>query len=171
MPRPAAFLDRDGTLIHDPGYLGDPAGVILLDGSVAALAALRRAGYLLVVISNQSGVARGFYDEAAVAAVNARMQELLIAGDPDARLDAIYYCPHGPEASCDCRKPLPGLFLRAARELDLDCAASLAIGDHPRDVQAAQSAGIGRCLQLGASPHPPSLLAATTLLLAPARVC
>ena len=171
MARPAAFLDRDGTLIHDPGYLGDPAGVVLLDGAATALAALRRAGYVLVVISNQSGVARGFYEEAAVDAVNARMRELFIAADPDARLDAIYYCPHGPDASCSCRKPQPGLFLRAARELDLDVATSLAIGDHPRDVAAAQAAGIARGVQIGAPPHPPTLLAATTLLLAAPRLC
>ncbi len=171
MSRPAAFLDRDGTLIHDPGYLGDPAGVVLLDGAAAAVAALQRAGYVVVVLSNQSGVARGLYDEAAVAAVNARMCELLRKAEPAARIDAIYYCPHGPAGSCDCRKPLPGMFLRAARDLDLDCAASLAIGDHPRDVTAAQAAGIKRAVQLGGPPHPPSLLAATTLLLGPARLC
>lgn len=138
----AAFFDRDGTLIHDPGYLGDPAGVHLLPHAAAALAACRRAGYLLFVISNQSGIARGYFDVAAVHAVNARMQALLVAHDPLATLDGVYFCPHGDADACPCRKPKPGLYLTAAQAHGIDLSQSLAIGDSPRDLQAAIAAGI-----------------------------
>lgn len=164
-PRRAAFLDRDGTLIEDPGYLGDAARVALLPGAAEAVARLRRAGFAVVVVSNQSGVARGLFDEAAVHAVNRRMAELLLAADPEARIDAFYFCPHLPPelpggAACDCRKPLPGLILRAARELDLDLGASVGIGDRARDAEAALAAGCAAALQIGAAPEPESLLAA-----------
>src|SRR5258708_621240 len=102
--RRAAFLDRDGTLIHDPGYLGAPEGVVILDGAAEALVLLRQAGFLLVVITNQSGVARGFYEEPAVHAVNQRMRELFAYADARATLDHIYYCPHAPADLCLCRK-------------------------------------------------------------------
>lgn len=162
--RRAAFLDRDGTLIHDPGYLGDPQKVLILEGVPEAIVRLRRAGFLTVVVTNQSGVARGFYDELALHAVNQRMTELLLAAHPEARLDAIYYCLHATEDGCDCRKPKPGMFLRAQAELHLDMPASVAIGDAPRDCEAALLAGVGRAQQIGASPLPPSLWAATEQL-------
>ncbi|AUX34188.1 MULTISPECIES: HAD-IIIA family hydrolase [Sorangium] len=163
----AAFLDRDGTMIHDPGYLADPAGVALLDGTAAAVALLRRSGYAVVVVSNQSGVARGLYGAAGVAAVNQRMMDLLAAVEPEARIAAVYVCPHGPEEGCPCRKPRPGLLLRAALDLDIDLAGSLAVGDSSRDVEAALAAGIPapRALQLGAPDSRPSLLAAIQHLL------
>lgn len=163
--RRAAFLDRDGTLIHDPGYLGDPSGVVLLDGVAEAIALLRSAGFLIVVITNQSGVARGMYDESALHAVNQRMRALLLEQNPYAAIDAIYYCLHKDADACDCRKPRPGMFEQAARELLLDLPSSLAIGDAPRDCAAAKEAGVGRSSQIGAPPLPPSLLAATRLLL------
>lgn len=163
--RRAAFLDRDGTLIHDPGHLGDPEGVILLAGAAQAVALLRQAGYVIVVVTNQSGVARGYYDEAAVHAVNRRMRELFLREDAQAVIDAIYHCPHGPDGGCDCRKPRPGMFLRAASELDLALAHSLCIGDAPSDCAAARAAGVGQTRQLGAAPLPPSLLVATRQLL------
>ncbi len=171
MPRRAAFLDRDGTLIFDPGYLADPEKVVLLEGAAESVALLRRAGYLPIIISNQSGVARGMYDESAVAAVNKRLCELLVAAHPLALIDAIYYCPHGPDDDCPCRKPRPGLFLRAAEEKGIDLPASLSIGDNPRDVEAALGAGVTRALRIGPPPCPPSLYAATTLLLGPASMC
>jgi D-glycero-D-manno-heptose 1,7-bisphosphate phosphatase len=145
--RPAAFLDRDGTVIEDRAYLGEPAGVRLMAGAAEAVARLATAGYRVVVVTNQSGVARGLFDEAAVDAVNRRVADLLAASSPAAVIDGFYVCPHLDR--CDCRKPLPGLFLRAARERQLDLGRSLAVGDSPRDVQAARAAGCPRTIQIG----------------------
>jgi lipopolysaccharide heptosyltransferase I len=143
--KPAAFLDRDGTLMPDLGYLGDPSKVVLLPGAAEAVRRLRRAGFAVVVVSNQAGVARGLLTEADVRAVNARLDDLLAeAGAP---ADAYYYCPHHPDLGappyrqeCACRKPKPGLGERAARDLGLDPRASVVIGDHRSDV------GFGRAL-------------------------
>jgi D-glycero-D-manno-heptose 1,7-bisphosphate phosphatase len=146
MTRPAVFLDRDGTLVADVPYLHDPARLVLLPG-VGELAALAAAGYALVVVTNQAGVARGFYDEAAVAAVHRRLRRLL-AG-VGVRLDAVLYCPHHPEGTvpayaraCRDRKPGPGMLEAAAARLGLDLAASYMIGNHPTDVGAAAAAGV-----------------------------
>lgn len=149
--RPAAFLDRDGTIIEDRGYLGDPAGVTLLPGAVDALRALRDAGYLLIVITNQSGIARGIFSAGDLARVNARMRELLAA--EGVTLDGLYFCPHGPDDACACRKPLPGMLHAAAEEHGIDLAASVSIGDQPRDAQAGAAAGC-RCNVLLGAPVP-----------------
>jgi len=140
--RPAVFLDRDGTLVEDPGHLGDPDGVVVLEGVPEAIRALADGGFAPVVISNQAGVARGLFTEEAVAAVNQRIAELL--GDSDARVEGWYWCPHHPDFTgpCDCRKPAPGLLLRAARELGLDLSRSWLVGDHRSDVEAARRAGV-----------------------------
>ncbi|MEX0912782.1 MAG: HAD family hydrolase [Gemmatimonadota bacterium] len=132
--RPAVFVDRDGTLIEDRHYLSDPDEVSLLPGAAAAVARLNRAGLPVVVVTNQSGLARGFFDEAAYHAVAGRLDELL--QEHGARLDASYHCPHGPDTSppCPCRKPASGLFERAAREHGLDLGRSYFIGDRLRDV-------------------------------------
>ena len=167
LPRPAAFLDRDGTIIADPGYLSDPAGVVLLPGAAAALVRLRAAGFLTVVVSNQSGIGRGYYGRDAVRAVNQRMEALLQAEHEDARLDAIYYCPHGPSEGCRCRKPLPGLFLQAAAELAIDLPASVCFGDNERDLLAGTAAGCPHGYRVGAEP---SLLQAVQAFLCSARV-
>jgi D-glycero-D-manno-heptose 1,7-bisphosphate phosphatase len=126
MTRPAVFLDRDGTLVEEVPYLHDPARVVLPPG-VGALAAAAAAGYALVVVTNQAGVARGLYDEAAVAAVHRRLGELL-AG-VGVRLDAVLHCPHHPQGTvpgyaraCRCRKPGPGMLEAAAERLELDLA-------------------------------------------------
>lgn len=170
-PRKAAFLDRDGTLVHDPGYLGDPERVRLLPAASAAVARLHAAGFVVVVVTNQSGVARGYFDAAAVAAVNERIAELLLEADPEAKIDAFYVCPHGPPATgapgCACRKPLPGLFLRAAEELGLDLAASIGIGDSERDVAAALAAGCARAERIGPGAHADLASAVRALLEAP----
>jgi D-glycero-D-manno-heptose 1,7-bisphosphate phosphatase len=146
MRRPAVFLDRDGTLVEEVPYLHDPERVVLLDG-VAALAAVAAAGYALVVVTNQAGVARGLYDEAAVDAVHRRLAELLAGAG--VRLDAVLVCPHHPEGTvpgyaraCRCRKPGPGMLEAAAGRLGLDLAASYLIGNHPTDVGAAVAAGV-----------------------------
>ncbi len=145
--RAAVFLDRDGTLIYETGYLGDPAGLVLYPGAAAALAQLSAAGFALVVVTNQSGVARGLFGEQDVARVHARLREL--CGAAGARLDLVLYCPHHPTAGlgryksdCDCRKPKPGMFLRAARALGLDLSHCHAVGDAVRDAVAARDAGV-----------------------------
>ena len=142
----AVFLDRDGTLVEEVPYLHDPERVVLLPGA-GALAGLAAAGYALVVVTNQAGVARGRYGEAAVEAVHRRLAELL-AG-VGVRLDAVLYCPHHPEGTvpgyaraCRCRKPGPGMLEAAAERLGLDLAASFMIGNHPTDVGAAGAAGV-----------------------------
>jgi D-glycero-D-manno-heptose 1,7-bisphosphate phosphatase len=144
--RPAVFLDRDGTLVEEVPYLHDPAELVLLPGVAAALRGLAGAGYALVVATNQAGVARGYYDEAAVARVHRRLRELL--ADAGVLLDAVVYCPHHPQGTvagyagaCRCRKPAPGMLAAAAARLGLDLGASYLIGNHPSDVGAAVAAG------------------------------
>jgi D-glycero-D-manno-heptose 1,7-bisphosphate phosphatase len=146
MTRPAVFLDRDGTLVEDVPYLHDPERLVLLPG-VGELAALAGAGYALVVVTNQAGVARGLYDEAAVAAVPHRLGWVLAGAGVG--LDAVLYCPHHPEGTvaayaraCRDRKPGPGMLEAAARRLGLDLAASFLIGNAPTDVGAAVAAGV-----------------------------
>jgi len=144
--RAAVFLDKDGTLVENVPYNVDPDRITLLPGALEGLRLLHGAGLPLIVISNQSGVARDYFPEQALEAVRARLNELL--GAAGIELAGFYYCPHLPEAAvsryaveCDCRKPQPGLFLRAARELDLDCTRSWAIGDILHDVEAGHRAG------------------------------
>ncbi|HET9103114.1 MAG TPA: HAD family hydrolase [Solirubrobacteraceae bacterium] len=133
------FLDRDGTIIEDVGYPRDPAAVTVLPGALAALHALRGLGFALVVVSNQSGLARGLVSEAEAKAVHDRFLELCAAGG--VRFDAVSYCPHGPEDGCDCRKPAPGMLLAAADRLGIDLTASFMIGDKASDVEAGRRAG------------------------------
>ncbi len=153
--RAAIFLDRDKTLIDDPGYINDPDQVRLLPGVSSALARLREAGFPLVVVTNQSAVARGYLTEGGLAAIHHRMRELLRAEGVD--VDAIYYCPFlgGPDAveeryrqDSELRKPRPGMLLLAAKEMDLDLAASWMIGDSVSDIEAGRSAGC-RTLLIG----------------------
>lgn len=142
----AVFLDRDGTLIHDPGYLAHPDGVRLFDEVGDALRALADAGFSLVVCTNQSGIARGRYDEAAYRRVAARLDELLAA--EGVRLAATYFCPFHPEGTVPAyardhedRKPSDGMWRRAARDLHLDLPRCYSIGDGERDVVAGKRAG------------------------------
>ena len=145
--RPAVFLDRDGTLIDELGYLADPAGVRLFPGAAAAVRALNDARLPVVVFTNQSGVARGMFTEDDLAAVHARLRELLAA--EGARLDLVLYSPYHPEFGdaryrrrTDCRKPAPGMLLEARDRLDLDLAASWVVGDADRDLEAGRRAGV-----------------------------
>lgn len=140
--RPAVFVDRDGTINHPPppgGFVTRPGDVRLLGGAAESLRRLKEAGYLLVVFSNQSGVARGVMTLADVRAVNARVAELLAQGG--APLDGVYFCPHLGGDGCDCRKPKPGMLHSAAEELGIDLARSWGMGDAARDLAAARAAG------------------------------
>jgi len=138
-PNRAVFLDRDGTLNVDPGYLSDPDQVVLLPGVGEALARLGNAGFLLVVVSNQSGIGRGIFPEAALGPIHQRMNDLLRPFG--ARIDAFRYCPHRPEDACSCRKPSPALLLDAARDLGIDLSRSFMVGDKAIDLEAGRAAG------------------------------
>jgi D-glycero-D-manno-heptose 1,7-bisphosphate phosphatase len=139
--RGAVFLDRDGTLVRDPGYLHDPRQVELLPGVGEGLASLARAGWQLVVVSNQSGIARGLYGPAAFGAVMDRIGALL--APYGARVAGAYFCPHHPDVTgpCDCRKPGVALFERAARDLAVDLAHSWFVGDRMKDIEPASRLG------------------------------
>ena len=142
----AVFLDRDGTLIANRHYGSDPDGIEVLDGVVEGLRALRGAGYRLVLVTNQSGVARGYFDERAVYRMHDRLQRVL--DERGVALDDIEYCPHHPEGiveayavECTCRKPAPGMIRRAARKHGVDLSASWMVGDIAADVEAGRKAG------------------------------
>jgi histidinol-phosphate phosphatase family protein len=142
----AVFLDKDGTLIEDVPYNVDPAQIRLEPGAIEGLRLLRDAGFRLIVVSNQPGVAHGFFAEAALAGVDKRLRELLTAGG--VALDGFYHCPHHPKGSvadyarvCDCRKPQPGMLHRAARHHGIDLARSWIVGDILNDVEAGHRAG------------------------------
>lgn len=138
-PRPAIFLDRDGTLIEDPGYLADPATVRLLPGVATALIALQRAGYLRFVVTNQSGIGRGHYPQAAFEATQRELERQL--REAGASLDATYCCPHTPDAGCPCRKPGTALHREAIASFDVDIARSWCVGDQIRDLEPAVELG------------------------------
>jgi D-glycero-D-manno-heptose 1,7-bisphosphate phosphatase len=138
---PAVFLDRDGTIIEDTGYLHEPGKVKLLPGAAQAIKLLNERGFLAVTVSNQSGIARGLYTVADYAAVQRRLAELLEA--QGAHLDGAYFCPHHPRFTgpCECRKPGLKLFRDAAAALDIDLKRSWWVGDRLSDVQPARSLG------------------------------
>jgi D-glycero-D-manno-heptose 1,7-bisphosphate phosphatase len=142
----AVFLDRDGTLIEESGYLSRLDRLEFFPFSIDAVRLLNRVGFAVIVVSNQSGIARGIVSEAFVIETHRHIMERLAAGG--ARLDGYYYCPHHPDATlepyrqeCDCRKPRPGLLLRAARERTLDVSRSFVVGDRWHDLEAGQAAG------------------------------
>ncbi|MFL6449783.1 MAG: D-glycero-alpha-D-manno-heptose-1,7-bisphosphate 7-phosphatase [Bryobacteraceae bacterium] len=136
--RPGIFLDRDGTVIHDTGYIGDPELVQFMPAVLPALRHFQQAGYQLVVVSNQSGIGRGVITQQQYELVAQRIAELLREHDIST---ATYYCPHSPDERCRCRKPNPYLLLRAARDLDIDLTRSYMIGDRLTDVEAGAAAG------------------------------
>ena len=151
--RPAAFVDRDGTIIRDASYVRDPADVELLPGAADAIRRLGERGVAVVVITNQSGIARGWLTVADYESVRARLNELLrVAG---ATVDASYMCPHHPDVSgpCDCRKPGLALYRQAIAEHGLDAAQSLFVGDRWRDVAPASTLG-GRAILLDVASTP-----------------
>lgn len=144
--KPAVFLDRDGTVIQEVGYLNRLDRVSFFPWSVDAVRVLGDAGLLVVVVTNQAGVARGYFDEALVRDTHALIDERMRNGR--ARIDGYYYCPHHPDgkveryrAACDCRKPKPGMILRAARDLGIDVGRSFVVGDRWLDVEMGRAAG------------------------------
>ncbi len=147
----AVFLDRDGVLNRDSNYVFELDKLEILPGVIEGLNALKSAGFLLVVITNQSGIARGKFTLTQAKAFNAALRERLQAlGGP--MLDRIYMCPHHPDGSvaefaitCDCRKPEPGMILSAAREFGLDLKRSFLVGDKASDIEAGHRAKVGKC--------------------------
>jgi D-glycero-D-manno-heptose 1,7-bisphosphate phosphatase len=142
----AVFLDRDGTLIVERGYITVPEGVELIPGAAAAVARLRDAGWKVFVVTNQGAVAKGMISEDELGLIHLRMLALL--AEAGAQVDGVYYCPHHPDGDqirysveCDCRKPRPGLLERAAGEHEIDLAESVMIGDTLRDLEAGRAAG------------------------------
>ena len=142
----AVFIDRDGTINVDVGYLSDPDGLRLIGGAARAIKKLNGRGVKAVVITNQSGVARGLVTREALGRINSRLVELL--GAHGAALDGIYFCPHHPDDGCRCRKPATGLVEKAARELGIDPARSYVVGDKAADVGLARGAGARAVLVL-----------------------
>ncbi|MHB1218439.1 MAG: D-glycero-alpha-D-manno-heptose-1,7-bisphosphate 7-phosphatase [Alphaproteobacteria bacterium] len=145
--RPAAFLDRDGVINHDTGYIHTTENFTWVDGAIDAVRYLNERNYLIFVVTNQAGVARGLYSETDVRTLHGWVNERLAVSK--ARIDAFYFCPHHPtegaptyRIACECRKPAPGMLLRAMREWPVDTAASFMIGDRQTDLDAAAAAGI-----------------------------
>lgn len=174
-PRPAIFLDRDGTIIREVHYIARPDQVEILPGAARAIAAARQAGYACIVVSNQSGVGRGMLTEADMWAVQREVERQLAAAHPDAVLDAAYFCTFAPPKDADSardrrsridhpdRKPAPGMLLRAAQEHALDLTCSWMIGDMESDVRAGINAGVRGTIHVqtghGASQQSASSLA------------
>ena len=167
MAKPAVFLDRDGTLLEEAGYLDRLERLVFFPYSVDAVRLLNRAGLTVVIVTNQAGIARGIFKEAFVAEAHQHIATRLAAGG--ACIEAFYYCPHHPEAviekyrqSCDCRKPQSGLFTRAASELGLALEQSFVVGDRWHDLEAGQRVGArgvlvrtgyGRTEEASPKPH------------------
>jgi len=163
--RPFVFLDRDGTLIEDRDYAFELADYAPLAGAYEAVRALRAAGFGTAIVTNQSGIGRGRFGEAEFASFQAHLlADFAAHGAP---LDASYHCPHRPDAACDCRKPRPGLLLRAARDLGADLARSWVIGDKESDVALARAAGCA-AVRIG-EDGVPDLRAAVARVLAQPR--
>lgn len=154
LPPAAVLFDRDGTLVVDVPYNGDPEQVVPVPGARRALVRLRAAGLPLAVVSNQSGVARGLLTSDQVHAVNARVADLL------GPFDAVLVCEHGPDDGCGCRKPRPGLVLEAASRLGVDPARCVLVGDIGADVEAARTAGARPVLVPTAVTRPEEVAAA-----------
>jgi D-glycero-D-manno-heptose 1,7-bisphosphate phosphatase len=151
--RRAVFLDRDGVLNHDHGHVSRPEDFEWMPGVMHALRALQRAGWALVVTTNQSGIARGLYGPAEFDNLTAWMHSELARHG--ITLDGVYHCPHLPDAPlaqwrrhCDCRKPSPGMLRRAARDLALDLSACVMVGDKPSDILAGRAAGVAACIRI-----------------------
>jgi histidinol-phosphate phosphatase family protein len=138
--RAALFLDRDGTLIYDLQYIADPHSVKPIPGAAEALQVFQRCGYLLIVVSNQSGIGRGLISVRQAQVVHYRF--ITVLRDAGVEIDDVYYCPHAPDAGCSCRKPSPRLVFEAAQRHGIDLKRSLLIGDQQTDLKTAKNAGV-----------------------------
>jgi D-glycero-D-manno-heptose 1,7-bisphosphate phosphatase len=172
MSQPAVFLDRDGTINEEMGYINHLSRFRLLPQAVPAIRRLNVAGVKAVLVTNQSGAARGYFPASLVDEIHALLQKILAAGG--AHLDGIYTCLHGPDEGCACRKPKPSLIQQAARDLDLDLACSYLVGDRYKDIETAANAGVkgilvltgygrGEYEHLRAAPPVPPVFAAPDL--------
>jgi D-glycero-D-manno-heptose 1,7-bisphosphate phosphatase len=141
--RKVAFTDRDGTLNPDFHYLREPDRIEILPGVTRGISLLREHGYAVVCVTNQSGIARGIYTHETVRAIHDEIQRRLARGGT--QIDAFYYCPHQPSDLCDCRKPKPGMFLQAAREMGLEFAGGAILGDRALDVAVGRELGLVTC--------------------------
>lgn len=153
MGKNAVFLDRDGTIIEDVNYLSDLRDITWIKGAKEAIKALNEAGYKVIVVTNQSGIARGLLDESLLQKVHQTINDNL--RQIEARIDGFYYCPHHPDIGsaqykkiCSCRKPEPGLIYQASQDLDIDLERSFLIGDNLRDIEAGLRAGLASILVL-----------------------
>ncbi len=142
----AIFLDRDGVINEDFGYVHKIENFHFIPGVFEALRHFKSLGYKLILVTNQSGIGRGYYSEEDFKKLTQWMQKRL--EKEGVRLDAIYYCPHHPDTGCDCRKPQPGMIVRAIEEQDIDAVSSWMIGDKPSDIEAAKRAGIAHTILL-----------------------
>ncbi|MEE4203692.1 MAG: D-glycero-beta-D-manno-heptose 1,7-bisphosphate 7-phosphatase [Halieaceae bacterium] len=151
--RPAAFIDRDGVINRDHGYVSDWDAFEFLPGVVEGLRTLQSLGFQLIVVTNQSGIGRGYYDEEAFQSLSAQMSAWF--AERGVEITGVYFCPHHPvdavagyRGACQCRKPEPGMLLRAASEHALALNRSIMIGDKPSDIEAGKRAGVARCYQV-----------------------
>jgi D-glycero-D-manno-heptose 1,7-bisphosphate phosphatase len=161
-----ALIDRDGTIIVDKVYLRDPDGIEFAPGAIEGLQLLRDAGFALVLITNQSGIARGYFDLATLDRIHDRLQSMLAVHG--LRLEAIYFCPHGPADGCDCRKPAPGMITKAMQDLGYRPDQVVMIGDSDGDMGAAAAAGV-KGIRVAADGRVPSVGAAHDFLEAARR--
>jgi D,D-heptose 1,7-bisphosphate phosphatase len=146
LKRTAVFLDRDGTINYDPGYLGDPEKFEFLPGVTEALKRLQHSGFFIFVVSNQSGIARGFFGEEDLKKIHDNMVLALLSRG--VKLNGIYYCPHHPDDRCSCRKPSPKMVLDAAESYRIDLESSYFIGDRATDIETGRNAGCRTILVL-----------------------
>ena len=141
--RKALFLDRDGVINVDHGYVGRVEDFEFVEGILELIREAESEGYLPIVVTNQSGIGRGYYSEADFEKVTAYMLKRMREAGIEITREQVFHCPHTPEERCACRKPQPGMFLEAARRFDLDMPASWMIGDKATDIEAAEAAGVG----------------------------
>lgn len=153
MKQPAVFIDRDGTISEEVGYVNHPSRFQLYPYSSTAIKLLNDNGWFAILVTNQAGVARGYFSEDVVKQVHQRLEDVLVAAS--ARLDGIYYCAHHPtvgeppyRSDCDCRKPKAGLIKRASSDFEIDLAASWMVGDRYSDIELARNAGVQSCFVL-----------------------
>jgi D-glycero-D-manno-heptose 1,7-bisphosphate phosphatase len=167
-PKRLALIDRDGTIIVDKVYLSDPNGIEFAPGAIEGLRLLRDSGFALVLMTNQSGIARGYFDLATLGRIHDRLQSLLAVNE--LKLEAIYFCPHGPADGCDCRKPAPGMVIKAMRDLRFRPDEVVVIGDSDGDMGAAAAAGV-KGVRVAADGKEPAVGVAHDFLEAAHRAC